>query len=132
MPCTDFVADFLTILRNASKAHKDKITVRASGMTVRIAEILHQEGFVDNARVFTEDKRRFIRVHLKYLKGGRPAIQGLKRISKPGLRVYRNVEAIPRVQGGLGIAIVSTSRGILTDRQAVKDHVGGELVCKVW
>lgn len=132
MPCTDFVADFLTVLRNASKAHKDKVTLPASKLTSRVAEILKEEGFVESIKIFTEGDRKFIRVHLKYLRNGRPAIQGIKRISKPGLRVYRGVEKLPRVQGGLGIAVLSTSKGVLTDRQARKELIGGEIVCTVW
>ncbi|MDD5216912.1 MAG: 30S ribosomal protein S8 [Candidatus Omnitrophica bacterium] len=132
MPCTDFIADFLTVVRNASRAHIDKVTVPASNTTIRLAEILKEEGFIENVKVFTEGKKRFVRVHLKYLTKGKSAIQGLKRISKPGLRVYRSVEGIPRVQGGLGVAIISTSTGILTDRQAREKKMGGEILCTVW
>jgi len=132
MPCTDFIADFLTVVRNASRAHIDKVTVPASNTTIRLAEILKEEGFIENVKVFTEGKKRFVRVHLKYLTKGKSAIQGLKRISKPGLRVYRSVEDIPRVQGGLGVAIISTSTGILTDRQAREKKMGGEILCTVW
>ncbi|MFZ5802308.1 MAG: 30S ribosomal protein S8 [Candidatus Omnitrophota bacterium] len=132
MPCTDFIADFLTVIRNASHAHKDKVTVRGSKMVLRIAEILKEEGFVTQVKDFTEEKKNFIRLHLKYLKNGRPAIQGLRRVSKPGLRVYRGFEDLPRVQGGLGIAIISTSRGVMTDRKARKEKIGGEILCKVW
>jgi small subunit ribosomal protein S8 len=132
MPCTDFVADFLTIIRNASRVGKDKITVGASKLTLRIAEILKEEGFVDNVKPFAEGKKQFIRIHLKYLNGKQPVIQGLKRVSTPGRRVYLPSEKVPRVQGGLGISIVSTSKGVLTDRQARETGVGGELICKVW
>ena len=118
MSCSDFVADFLTIIRNACKARKDKITVHASNLTVHIAEILKEEGFIENVKVMTEGKKRFMRIHLKYINGNKPAIQGLRRISKPGLRVYRGGDEIPRVQGGLGVSIVSTSKGVLTDRKA--------------
>jgi len=132
MPCTDFIADFLTVIRNASKAHKDKITIRTSKATTNIAEILKKEGFVENVKAINEGNKKQIRIHLKYLRDGRPAIQGLKRISKPGLRIYRGSDELPRVQGGLGVMIVSTSRGIVTDRQARKESIGGELLCKVW
>lgn len=132
MPVTDFVADFLTVVRNASKAKKDKVTVPASKMTVKIAEILKEEGFVDNVKPFTEGKKNFIRIHLKYIRGKHAAIQGLRRISKPGRRFYVSSDEIPRVQGGLGVAIVSTSKGILTDRQARQSKSGGELLCTVW
>ena len=131
MPVTDFVADFLTVVRNASRAHKEKVTAPASNLTVKIAEILKEEGFVENTKVFTEDNKRFIRLHLKYIRK-KPALQGLKRISTPGRRLYVDSLSIPRVQGGLGVAIVSTSKGVLTDRDARKNKVGGELLCTVW
>lgn len=132
MPVTDFVADFLTVVRNAAMAKKDKVTAPSSKMAAKIAEILKEEGFVENVKTFSEDKKNFIRIHLKYIRGKRAAIQGLHRISKPGRRVYVGCEEIPRVQGGLGIAIISTSKGIMTDRQARQQKTGGELLCKVW
>ena len=132
MPVTDFIADFLTVIRNASKAKKDKVTLNASNTTVKIAEILKEEGFVENVKVFSEGSKRFVRIHLKYTRGKRPAIQGLRRISKPGRRFYIGHDEIPRVQGGLGIAIVSTSRGVVSDREARQAKSGGELLCKVW
>ena len=131
MPVTDFVADFLTVVRNASKAHKEKVTVPASNLTIKIAEILKEEGFVENTKVFSEGPKRFIRLHLKYIRK-RSALQGLRRISTPGRRLYVNSESIPRVQGGLGVAIVSTSKGVLTDRNARKSKLGGELLCTAW
>ena len=132
MPCTDFVGDFLTVVRNAARAKKDKVTAPASNLTAQIAEILKEEGFIDNVKVFAEGKKRFVRVHLKYMRGAKSAIQGLKRISRPGRRFYVGHEEIPRVQGGLGVAIVSTSRGILPDRKARQEKLGGELLCTVW
>ena len=132
MPCTDFVADFLTVIRNGAKAHKDKVTIPTSKLTVRIAEILKEEGFVENVKPFSEGKKQFVRIHLKYIHGKRPAIQGLHRISKPGRHWYVGHDEIPRVQGGLGVAIVSTSKGVLTDREARKIKVGGQLLCTVW
>ncbi len=132
MPVTDFVADFITVIRNASRAHKDKVSMPVSNLTLKIAELLRSEGFIDNVKPFTEDKKQFVRVHLKYVHGKRPAIQGLRRISKPGRRRYVAHDEIPRVQGGLGVAIVSTSKGLLTDRDARKSKLGGELLCTVW
>lgn len=132
MPRTDFIADFLTMIRNASKAQKDKVTLPASNLTIKIAELLQEEGFIQQAKVFSEGSKRFVRVHLKYVRGNKSAIQGLRRISKPGIRKYVPVEAIPRVQGGMGIAIVSTSKGVITDRKARQENVGGELICSVW
>jgi small subunit ribosomal protein S8 len=132
MPRTDFIGDFLTMIRNASKAGKDKVTVPASKFTVRVAEILKEEGFVQQTRVFAEGKKVFVRIHLKYLSKQKPAIQGLRRLSKPGLRRYVGVDRIPQVRGGLGISILSTSKGIMCDRQARESKSGGELVCSVW
>ena len=131
MPVTDFVADFLTVVRNASKARKEKVTVPSSNMTKKIAEILKEEGFVESVKPFSEGCKQFVRIHLKYIRK-KPAIQGLRRISTPGRRVYVGTDEVPRVQGGLGVAIVSTSKGILTDHQARKTKVGGELLCAVW
>lgn len=132
MTSTDFIADFLTQVRNASRAGKDKVTTRSSKLAVRIAEILKEEGFIDQYKFFSEGNKRLIRIHLKYLRGRQPAIQGLQRVSKPGRRIYVGCEEIPRVVGGLGISVVSTSRGVLVDREAKKARVGGELICKVW
>lgn len=129
---TDFIGDFLTVIRNASRAHKEKVTARASNLTVRLSEILKQEGFIDNYKFFAEDQKRFVRIHLRYLRGKQPAIQGLKRISTPGRRVYVASREIPRVLGGLGVAVLSTSRGVMVDREARKARVGGEFLCKVW
>ena len=133
MPCTDFIGDFLTVIRNGSRAHKDKVTIPSSNFTARLGEILKSEGFVDSVKVFSEGNKKFIRIHLKYLQGSKkPALRGIKRISKPGIRTYVASSEVPRVQGGLGIAIVSTSKGIITDREARQQNVGGELICKVW
>jgi len=132
MPRTDFIADFLTMIRNAGKARKDAVTIPASNMTLRIAELLKEEGFVKEVKPFNEGNKRFVRVHLKFLKDGRPAIQGLTRMSTPGRRRYLGWEDVPRVQSGLGVALVSTSKGVITDREARQSRVGGELICKVW
>lgn len=132
MPVTDFVGDFLTVVRNAARARKEKMVAPASNTTIRIAEILKEQGFLENVKVFSEGPKRFIRIHLKYIRGKKPAIQGIRRVSRPGRRAYTGCEGIPRVQGGLGVAIVSTSRGVVTDRQARKEKVGGEVLCTVW
>lgn len=129
---TDFIADFLTIVRNASRARKEKVTARASGLAVRLAEILKEEGFIGSYKVFAEGEKRFIRMHLKYLRGRQPAIQGIQRVSTPGRRIYVGCDEIPKVLGGLGVSVVSTSKGVLVDRQARKARVGGELICRVW
>ena len=129
---TDPVADFLTQIRNASRAGKQSVTIPASKLTLKIAEILKREGFIENFKAGEEGVKRFVRVHLKYVKGKQSAIQSLIRISKPGLRQYVNSGEVPRVLGGLGVAILSTSKGIITDREARTQKVGGELLCKVW
>jgi small subunit ribosomal protein S8 len=129
----DFIGDFLTSIRNASKAHKDKVTAPASGITVRIAEILKEEGFIENVKPFNDGNKNFVRIHLKYLPGGkRTAIQGLRRISTPGLRRYVGFQEIPKVLGGLGVVILSTPKGVMTGRKAREAKVGGEILCMAW
>lgn len=132
MPITDFVGDFLTVVRNASSAQKDKVTAKTSKLTTRLAELLKEEGFVSNVKAFNEGNKNFVRIHLKYVRGKQPAIQGIRRISKPGLRRYVGATDIPRVQGGLGISVVTTSKGLMTDKEARKQGLGGEIICKVW
>jgi len=132
MTSTDFIGDFLTHIRNASRARKEKVTTRTSGLTLRLAEILKQEGFIDQFKPFSEGNKNFVRIHLRYLRGKQPAIQGIRRVSTPGRRVYVGSEEIPRVVGGLGVSVVSTSKGVLVDREARKARAGGELICKVW
>ncbi|HNX67946.1 MAG TPA: 30S ribosomal protein S8 [Candidatus Omnitrophota bacterium] len=133
MARSDFIADFITAIRNASKAKKDKLTIPASKLTVRLAEILKEEGFIENVKPFSEGQKNFVRIHLKYLPGGKKAaIQGLRRISKPGLRRYVGYQEIPKVLGGLGITILSTPRGVLADKQARELKAGGEILCTVW
>ena len=129
---TDPIADFLTQIRNASRAGKANLTLPGSALTLKIAGILKQEGFIENFKLVEEGVKRLIRIHLKYVKGKQPVIQSVVRISKPGLRQYVNCQEIPRVLGGLGVAILSTSKGVMTDREARVQKVGGELLCKVW
>ena len=128
----DFIGDFLTTIRNASKAQKEKLTAPASILTVRLAELLKEEGFVENVKPFSDGNKNFVRIHLKYLAGKRAAIQGLKRISTPGLRRYVGYQEIPKVLGGLGVTILSTPKGVMTYRQARQEKVGGEVLCTVW
>ena len=129
---TDVIADFLTQLRNASRAGKPTVTIPASKMTLKISEILKQEGFIDNLKEIAEGPKKSVRIHLRYFKGKKSAIQSIVRVSKPGLRRYVGSEEIPRVLGGLGVSILSTPKGLLTDREARNQKVGGELLCKVW
>ncbi|HOE68255.1 MAG TPA: 30S ribosomal protein S8 [Candidatus Omnitrophota bacterium] len=133
MSRSDFIGDFLTSIRNAARAKKDKLTVPSSSLTVRIAEILKEEGFIENVKPFAEGQKHFARIHLKYVGGGKkPAIQGINRVSKPGIRYYVGCNKIPKVQGGLGISILTTPKGVMTDRQARENKVGGEIICRVW
>jgi small subunit ribosomal protein S8 len=132
MVMTDPVADMLTRIRNAGMAHKDEVVVPASKLKERIAEILVGEGYVSGSSVEGEGKDRRIVIQLKYGPNRERTLSGLKRISTPGRRVYADKKEIPRVLGGLGIAILSTSRGVLTDRQAKKAGVGGEILAYVW
>ncbi len=131
MAVTDPIADFLTRLRNASKAKHLKVDIPASKIKIKIAEILKSEKFIHDYSIIEDDKQNVLRLHLKY-RNGISAISGLKRISKPGLRIYKPVDELPRVLSGLGIAIISTSKGILTDKQARELSVGGEVICFIW
>ena len=132
MNVTDPIADMLTRIRNALSAGHETVEIPASKMKVEIARILKQEGFINNYTVAGEGKDKAITVELKFGPEGQKVITGLKRISKPGLKVYARKDAIPRVLNGLGIAIISTSKGLMTDRDARKANLGGEVVAYVW
>lgn len=129
---TDPIADFLTRIRNASRTAKSRVTVPGSKVTLRITELLKQEGYIESFKWVEEGFRKSIRIHLKYRSPKKSAIQSLLRVSKPGLRCYVETDKIPRVLGGLGMSILSTSKGMMTDRQAREAGVGGELLCQVW
>lgn len=132
MTMTDPIADMLTRIRNANVVKHETVDVPASNMKKEIARILLEEGFVRGYDVIEDGKQGIIRIQLKYGQTGERVISGLKRISKPGMRVYAANHEVPRVLNGLGISIVSTSKGILTDKQARKENVGGEVICYVW
>ena len=132
MQITDTIADLLTRIRNANSAKHDTVDSPASNMKKAIARILVDEGYVKNYTVIEDGKQGIIRITLKYGAGKTPVITGLRRVSKPGLRIYSSVEEMPKVMKGLGIAIVSTSKGIMTDRQARKENVGGEVLAFIW
>lgn len=132
MQITDPIADLLTRIRNASSAKHDSVEIPASNMKKAICQILLDEGYIKDFSVVEDGKQGVITVTLKYLEGKKPVITGLRRVSKPGLRRYSNVEDMPKVIKGLGIAIVSTSKGVMTDRQARKENVGGEILAFVW
>lgn len=132
MVMTDPIADMLTRIRNSNNARHETVDIPASNMKKAIAEILLQEGFIKGYDIIDDNKQGIIRIQLKYGKNKERVITGLKRISKPGLRVYAKKDEIPRVLGGLGIAILSTSKGIMTDKAARKEGVGGEVICYIW
>jgi small subunit ribosomal protein S8 len=132
MNITDPIADMLTRIRNGLVARHDVVEVPASNMKKAIARILVEEGYLKDYKVIEDNLQGNLRLVLKYDADGRKVIQGLKRISKPGLRVYANKDQIPKVLGGLGIAIISTSKGVITDREARKNAVGGEVLAYVW
>ncbi len=129
---TDPIADMLTRIRNALQARKEEVDIPSSNIKRKIAEVLKEEGFIKGFKVIPDGKQGVLRVFLKYDEEGLPVISGLKRVSKPGRRVYVSKEEIPRVMGGLGIAILTTSRGVMTDKKARKVGVGGEVICYVW
>ena len=132
MQITDTIADMLTRIRNASSARHETVDIPASNMKKSIAQILVDEGFVKSSQVVEDGKQGVIRMTLKYVDGKTPVITGLGRVSKPGLRIYSNCEDMPKVMKGLGIAIVSTSKGVMTDKRARKENVGGEVLAFVW
>ena len=132
MSLTDPVADMLTRIRNASSARHEKCLVPRSRLKVRIAEVLKEEGFIKDFLVHEDGPQGAITILLKYSADREPAISDIKRVSKPGLRRYVPNDSIPRVLNGMGIAILSTSNGVLADREARKQKVGGELICTVW
>ena len=129
---TDPIADMLTRLRNANTAGHEKVDIPSSRLNVEIARILKKEGFVTGYKVIDQDIQDILRVYLKYGSGNERVIRGITRTSKPGLRIYARSRKIPRVLSGMGIAIISTSKGIMTDREARNQGVGGEVLCHVW
>ena len=132
MQISDVIADMLTRIRNANSAKHEVVDIPASNLKKSIAEILQNEGYIRSYTVIDDGKQGVIRITLKYGKGKTKVIQGLKRVSKPGLRIYASCEDIPNVMNGLGIAIVSTSKGIMTDKKARTLGVGGEILAFVW
>jgi len=132
MQITDTIADLLTRIRNAQSAKHDTVLIPASNMKKAICQILVDEGYVKNFTVAEDNKQGMIKVVLKYSDGRTPVIKGLRRVSKPGLRIYSNAEELPKVMKGLGTAIISTSKGIMTDRDARKGNVGGEVLAFIW
>lgn len=132
MNITDAIADLLTRIRNASAAKHDTVDIPASNMKKAIVQILADEGYVKGFQVIEDNKQGTIRVTLKYTDNRQPVITGLRRVSKPGLRIYKNCDELPKVMKGLGVAIISTSKGVMTDREARKQRAGGEVLAFVW
>ncbi len=134
MSMTDPIADMLTRIRNGIQSRHERVEMPSSKLKIEVAKILKSEGFISNYKVVQEDGKpqASLRVYLKYSPEGEPVIHGIERISRPGRRVYRNKQEIPQGLGGLGLAIVSTSKGVLAGHDAIKSGVGGEVLCQVW
>lgn len=132
MQITDAIADMLTRVRNASSAKHESVDIPASNLKKDIARILMDEGYIKNLEIVDDGKQGLIRIALKYSANKQNVITGIKRISKPGLRVYANKDELPKVLGGLGVALISTSKGIMTDRKARAEGVGGEVLAFIW
>ena len=132
MQITDTIADLLTRIRNASSAKHESVEIPASNMKRAICQILMDEGYIRSFTVTEDGKQGIIKVVLKYGEGKTPVIQGLRKVSKPGLRIYSGAAELPKVMKGLGIAIISTSRGVMTDREARKQNLGGEVLAFIW
>ncbi len=129
---TDPIADFLTRIRNGLKAGKTQVGMPSSKMKKNLANVLKQEGFIKDFGTQTEGPFETLIVELKYDEANRPAIEGLKRISKPGRRIYAKRDELPKIRFGLGIAIITTSRGVMTDKEARNQNIGGEVICSIW
>jgi small subunit ribosomal protein S8 len=131
MPVTDPISDFLTRIRNAAKAKKVRVDIPASKMKISLAKILKEQNFIRDYQVIEDNKQNIISIILRYT-DGESAINGLKKVSTPGLRIYKRADDLPRVLNGLGIAVISTSKGLLTDKDARQQSMGGEVVCYIW
>ena len=132
MSMSDPIADFLTRIRNAGMVYHDKVEVPASRIKKELAELLKAEGYIKDVEYITDDKQGIIRMYLKYGPNRERVITGLKRISRPGLRIYAKKDEMPKVLGGLGIAVISTSKGIMSDKKARKEGLGGEVISYIW
>ena len=132
MTMTDPIADFLTRVRNAARASKDRCDVPASKVKLELSKILQEEGFIRTFKVIEEGAEPTIRLYLRYSSDGEPAIHGIERVSRPGRRVYHRVDNLPKVRGGIGVAVLSTSKGLMTDAKAREMRLGGEVMCQVW
>jgi len=129
---SDPIADMLTVIRNANRVKKEKVDIPASRLKMEVIKIFKNEGFIKNFKLIEDDKKSYIRVYLKYTPTGECVIHNLKRASRPGLRIYRGKNQIPRILNGFGTSIISTSKGVLTDKKAREHKVGGEVLCYIW
>lgn len=129
---TDTIADMLTRIRNALQRRREHVEMPTSKMRVAIADVLRREGFIGNFKVVSNRPVDLLRIELRYLSGGQKVVNGLRRISRPGRRVYVGKDKIPKVKGGMGVAILSTPKGVLTDHESRREHTGGEVLCFVW
>ena len=132
MSLSDPISDMLTVLRNANRAKKEKVDIPASKLKMEIIKIFKNEGYVKNFKIIEEGNRSYIRIYLKYTPAGDGIIHNLRRVSKPGLRVYKRKNELPRIYNGFGTSIISTSKGVLTDKKAREQNVGGEVICYIW
>ncbi len=132
MPVTDPIADMLTIIRNGSRAKKEKVDVKRSSLAEDMLKIFKNEGYISNFKPIEDKKQGIIMVYLRYNKDKSPILTDVKRVSKPGLRVYVTNDEIPRVLSGFGMAVISTSRGVMTDKDARREKIGGEVLCYAW
>ena len=132
MTMTDPIAELLTRIRNAVQVGKDRCDIPASKVKLELAKIFQEEGFIRTFKVLEEGPQGTLRLYLRYSSDGEPAIHGVERVSRPGLRVYRGVEDLPQVRGGIGVAVISTSRGLMTDSKAREARLGGEVMCRLW
>ncbi len=132
MTMTDPIADMLTRIRNATRASHESVDIPSSKLKINIAKLLKSEGYIKNFRIVSDGRHRQIRIYLNYDEGGTSVIGGLKRVSKPSCRIYARHDKIPNVLNGFGVSIVSTSKGLMTDASAMKEGIGGEIICSVW
>jgi small subunit ribosomal protein S8 len=132
MGMTDPIADMLTRIRNANLAKQEKVDIPSSNLKLELARVLKEEGYIKNFKLLKDRKQGIVRVYMKYSPEEYRVINGLKRVSRPGNRVYVGAEDIPRVMGGLGVAIISTSRGVMVDRVSRQRNIGGEIICYIW
>src|SRR3989338_1887675 len=132
MALTDPIADMLTIIKNASSSKKDVVEVKNSRFSGEILKLLKGEGFISNYKLIKDTNQGLLRIYLRYGKDATPAILGIRRVSKSSLRIYKKADELPKVYGGIGVAVISTSKGLMTDREAREKRLGGEVICSVW